>query len=62
MLFSSSYRIVQAFEVIVASIIQDENFDELLIEGNDVALLAERVSEPFHSQRVHILILLCKYM
>ena len=55
MLFSSSYRIVQAFEVIVASIIQDENFDELLIEGNDVALLAERVSEPFHPQHGYIL-------
>ena len=55
MLFSSSYRIVQAFEVIVASITQNENFDNLLIEGNDVALLAERVSGSFYSWCVHIL-------
>ena len=50
-----SYRIVQAFEVIVAFIIQDENFNNSLTEENDVALLAERVSEPFHSQHGYIL-------
>ena len=33
-------RIVRAFEDIVALILQDQNF---LIEGDDVALLVERV-------------------
>ena len=27
----------------MASTVQDENFTEILVEGNDVALLAERV-------------------
>ena len=36
-------RIVEAFEIIVASTVQNENFTEVLIEENDVALLAERV-------------------
>ena len=40
---SSCDRIVEAFEVIVASTVQNENFIEVLIEENDVALLAERV-------------------
>ena len=36
-------RIVEAFEVIVASTVRNENFTEILVEENDVALLAERV-------------------
>ena len=36
-------RIIEAFEVIVVSTVQNENFTEILIEENDVALLAERV-------------------
>ena len=44
--------------MIVASIVQDGNFNNLLTEGNDVALLAERVSESFHSQCVNILTIL----
>ena len=40
------------------SIIQSENFDDLLTEGNDVALLAERVGVSFHIQCVDILIIL----
>ena len=48
----------------MTSIIQNENFDDLLTEGNDVALLAERVSVSFHIQCVDILIILTvlKYM
>ena len=42
----------------MASIIQNENFNDLLTEGNDVALLAERVSVSFHIQCVDILIIL----
>ena len=52
---SSSGRIIEAFEVIVASVIQDENFDELLTEGNDVALLAERVRHPYTTFLTHIM-------
>ena len=36
-------RIIEAFEVIVVSTVQNENFTGILIEENDVALLAERV-------------------
>ena len=36
-------RIVEAFEVIVASTVRNQNFTEVLVEENDVALLAERV-------------------
>ena len=39
-MLSVSNRIIRAFEDIVALILQDENF---LIEGDDVALLVERV-------------------
>ena len=36
-------RIIEALEVIVVSTVQNENFTVILIEENDVALLAERV-------------------
>ena len=38
-------RIIEAFEVIVVSTVQNENFTGILIEKNDVAVLAERVSK-----------------
>ena len=40
--------------MIVASIVQDGNFNSLLTEGNDIALLAERVIESFQSWCVNI--------
>ena len=40
-------RIIEAFEVIVVSTVQNENFTGILIEENDVALLAERVRLQF---------------
>ena len=40
---SLSYRIIRAFEVMVALIIQ-ENIDDFMIEGDNVALMVERVS------------------
>ena len=50
---SSCDRIVEAFEVIVASTVQNENFTEVLIEENDVALLAERVKLSSECCSVH---------
>ena len=35
---------IEAFETIVDATLQDEDFDNLLVEENNVALLAERVS------------------
>ena len=39
-----SYRMIEAFETIVDATLQDEDFDNLLLEEKDVALLAERVT------------------
>ena len=39
----STYRIIEAFEDILAAILQNENFVQLLFVRNDVAVLAERV-------------------
>ena len=46
-------RIIEAFEVIVVSTVQNENFTEILIEENDVALLAERVRLSYESFFLH---------
>lgn len=35
---------IEAFETIVDATLLDEDFDNLLVEENNVALLAERVS------------------
>ena len=43
MWLSLSYRIIRAFEVMVALITQ-ENIDDFMIEGNNAALMVERVS------------------
>ena len=39
----STYRIIEAFEEILAAILLNENFVQLLFVRNDVAILAERV-------------------
>ena len=39
----STYRIIEAFEDILAAILLNENFVQLLFVRNDVAVLAERV-------------------
>ena len=43
MWLSLSYRIIRAFEVMVALITQ-ENIDDFMIEGDNAALMVERVS------------------
>lgn len=37
-------RMIEAFETIVDTTLQDEDFNSLLVEESDMALLAERVS------------------
>ena len=44
---------MEAFEVIVASTVQNENFTEVLTEENNVALLAERVKLSSECCSVH---------
>ena len=39
------YRILQAFEAIVGTLITQENFTEILVIEEDMALIAEKVSE-----------------
>ena len=42
--FSYTNRIVQSFEIIVEVLISQENFTEVLVIEDDVALIAEEVS------------------
>ena len=58
MWLSLSYRIIRAFEVMVAFTIQ-ENIDDFMIEGDNAALMVERVSviymtESFCIQAKHL--------
>ena len=41
------FRIVQSFETIVDTLISQENFTEVLVIEEDVALIAEQVSDAY---------------
>lgn len=52
---SLSHRIIRALEMMVALIIQ-ENVDGFVVEGDNVALLVERVSIIYVTDRVFLYI------